>query len=273
MKKIFALSLITVLILVSCASAEVVGILGKLNVSEEQFRKDLKENFNNDVRTSFFTNEEMSKNREYRFYDSLMMMQLALAKGEIQSISVPDCIADFMVESDNSYNIKGFIQLRYPVVLAFGFTGKNALLHHLFNQALYSMENDGTLGKLILKYVNTIGTTRPQTVSIPKIDGAKSVKVALTGDLPPIDYVAEDGTPAGFNTAVLAEISRRLKINIEIIQVEAGSRASALISGRADCSFWFEGYSKGSEITFDAPEGLIFSKPYYSWHKYFYVGK
>jgi hypothetical protein len=73
---------------------------------------------------------------------------------------------------------------------------------------------------------------------MPVIDGAETIKVAVTGALPPMDYVAADGTPAGFNTALLAEISQRIGKNIELVVVDSVGRAAALASGTVDAVFW-----------------------------------
>ena len=73
---------------------------------------------------------------------------------------------------------------------------------------------------------------------MPLIEGAETIKVAITGLMPPIDYIAPDGTPAGFNTAVLAEISKRIGKNIELVQVNSLGRATALASGTVDVVFW-----------------------------------
>ena len=59
-------------------------------------------------------------------------------------------------------------------------------------------------------------------------------------DLPPIDYVAADGKAAGFNTALLAEIAKRLKINIKTVYVNTASRTASLSSGRSDVVFWYQ---------------------------------
>ena len=56
-----------------------------------------------------------------------------------------------------------------------------------------------------------------------------------------MDYVAADGTPAGFNTAILAEIGRRLQVNIKLVQVDSATRALALSSGMVDVVFWTKG--------------------------------
>jgi ABC-type amino acid transport substrate-binding protein len=62
-----------------------------------------------------------------------------------------------------------------------------------------------------------------------------------------MDYVAADGTPAGFNTAVLAEIGNRLGKNIEIVVVDSLGRAAALASGAVDAVFWTRTSSEAQE--------------------------
>ena len=47
-----------------------------------------------------------------------------------------------------------------------------------------------------------------------------------------------DGTFAGFNTAYLAEIGKRLDKNIKLVQVSSVGRATALSSGTVDVVFW-----------------------------------
>ena len=61
-----------------------------------------------------------------------------------------------------------------------------------------------------------------------------------------VSYVAANGTPAGFNTAVLAEIGKRLERNIELVQVDSVGRALALAQGNVDVAFWTRGASEGA---------------------------
>lgn len=63
----------------------------------------------------------------------------------------------------------------------------------------------------------------------------------MTGALPPMDYVSADGSFAGFNTAILAEIGKRLERNIELVQVDSLGRALALAQGNVDVVFWTRG--------------------------------
>ena len=126
------------------------------------------------------------------------------------------------------------------------------------------MKSDGTLDNLIKTYITDAKVGKIAKVEIPKFDGAQTIKVGVTGDLPPLDLVLEDGSPAGFNKAILAEIAKRLNKNIEIVHIDSGARAAALASNQIDVIFWaiipdLEGFPKD----IDKPEGVEFSVPYF----------
>ena len=108
----------------------------------------------------------------------------------------------------------------------------HAALRNEFNLAIAGMKEDGTLDALKASIMEL------DKVELPKIDNAETIRVGVTGDLPPIDYVDEAGIPAGFNTAVLAEISRRTGKNIELVSIESGARSLALSQGIVDVVFW-----------------------------------
>ena len=80
-------------------------------------------------------------------------------------------------------------------------------------------------------------TGEPVAIAFEQFEG-DPIKVAVTGSLPPMDYVAPDGSFAGFNTAVLSEIGKRLQKNIELVQVDSVGRALALAEGTVDVVFW-----------------------------------
>ncbi len=101
-----------------------------------------------------------------------------------------------------------------------------------FNQAISDMKADGTLDAL---KASIMDLNRTET---EKIDSAETIRVGVTGDLPPIDYVDAAGIPAGYNTAVLAEISKRIGKNIELVSIESGARSLALAQGEVDVVFW-----------------------------------
>lgn len=204
------------------------------------------------------------------FYDSMIAMQMALNKGEVDEIDLPEAVGEYMINTNPDYTIAA-IAVTKPIYFAFGFREKDgAALRDKFNGALQAMKADNTLAGLQMKYVANPGANKPEAVAFEKFDGAETIKVAVTGDLPPIDYVAADGTPAGFNTAILAEIGKRLKINIELLNVEAGARAASLSSGRADVVFWFQ-VRGGEGVQPDVPAGVILSESYYDWTKYLHI--
>ena len=133
------------------------------------------------------------------------------------------------------------------------------------NMVIKEMQSDGTLERLTKEYITAINAdTDPPAIELPHFDGADTIKVAVTGDLPPLDFVSADGKPAGFNTAVLAEIAKRMSKNIELVQVDSGARAAALTSKQVDVVFW--AIVPVSEIIpsdTDKPDGVILTEPYY----------
>ena len=138
---------------------------------------------------------------------------------------------------------------------------ENESLRDEFSNAIIDMKTDGTMDKLINEQIDALlngGEVKP--VTMPKIDSADTIKVAITGALPPMDYVAADGTPAGFNTAVLPEIIQRIGKNIELVVVDSIGRATALSSGTVDAVFWTrtnEMASKSKEVSDDERSSKI----------------
>ena len=199
-----------------------------------------------------------------------MMMQMALNKGDINSMVMPEFVGSYMLRNTHEYNLHGFVILRNPVALSFGFLEDKAELRDRFNSVLSDI-NKGKLGMLIRDYITGPYADNPPVVKFDNFDNAETITAAVTGDMPPLDYVDAAGTPAGFNTALLAEIGRRLHVNIKLVNVETGARAAALKSGRADVVFWIAVF--GENFRFDVPDGIIVSKPYYGWDKVYFIGK
>ena len=195
------------------------------------------------------------------FYDSLDAMLMGLTSGEVTALSVPDCTARYLcaandqVEQPNLYHpekAEGFTQDLLSVLsngYSFMMLEENSDLKDQFDQAIAEMKSDGTLDELIQTYItDTAESGEPEAIEFEQFEG-DPIKVAVTGSLPPMDYVAADGTPAGFNTAVLAEIGKRLEKNIELVQVDSVGRALALAQGNVDVVFWTRGMSESGVNT------------------------
>ncbi len=122
---------------------------------------------------------------------------------------------------------------------------------------------DGTLDKLAKDYLEdeTIWADMP-VVSARGAEEWPAVNVAVTGGIPPFDYVSGDGTPAGFNTALLAALSEALQISFNPVVVETDARMLALSSQKVDLLFWVSGTNE--ELV--SNDKLLFSQPYHTEH-------
>ena len=202
-----------------------------------------------------------------KFYDSLKVMQLGMESGEIQAISTYKSVADYLVAKNNKFEIVPHDALnKLSDYFCFAVRKDETALKIDIDKAINEMKADGTLDKLIDEYITNVDKEKdPPKVELPKFIGADTIKVGVTGDLPPLDLILPDNSPSGFNTAMLAEISKRLGKNIAIVQIETGARAAALESKLIDVVFWvivpFGGNGVPSDI--DTPEGMELSEPYF----------
>ena len=227
-----------------------------------------------------FLVELVKTRRVIHFYDSLLSMQMALRSGKIDEIALPEAVGTYLLSNNSRYDVQFSLNMM-PSTISFGFKRGNTSLQKEFNSAIASMKKDGTLARLEKDYITDLGAEEPERVEFAEFKGAKTIRAAVTGDLPPIDYIGADGRPAGYNTAVLSEIGKRLKKNIRIISVEAGGRSAALASERADVVFWYrntEGMKAPKKANIkgfmkDSVEGVIMSDPYYEWDVDLVIGR
>ena len=255
----------------SFAAVTKVGALSKLNMSEQEFQNFV-EALQASGRNKIFSAGQYDVFIPV-FYDSLLSMQMALNAGDIHEMILPEAVAEYVMNVNDSYEILSIARIA-PASLALGFRkDDDPALRSKFNEALLSMKADGALAILRAKYIDEAGLDAPEPVEFEKYENIDTtIKVAVTGDLPPIDFIAADGTPAGFNTAVLAELAKRMKVNIQLVNIESGARAAALASKRADVVFWFE-FTKGVDVQPDIPEGIVLSETYYTWNEMLFLKK
>jgi ABC-type amino acid transport substrate-binding protein len=242
------------------------------------------------------------------FYDTLDAMLMALEAGDISAAEVPQCTTDYLCARNDKLTTRGSFDLSgadyftkmvaYRLGVGFSFltTEDKTALRDELDAALTEMKADGTLDALIQTYITDAVSGEPEPVEFTKTDG-ETIHVAVTGALPPMDFVAADGTPAGFNTAILAELGKRMNKNFELVVVDSVGRATALASGQVDLVFWTNGKDgradgrkeaverresgqeteeqralleaidgkKGSGRRFkDVPDGTITTQPYFS---------
>ena len=130
------------------------------------------------------------------------------------------------------------------------------------DSAINILHENGILKSLEEKWVTNLPTSNePAHTNIPKIEGAKTIYIGVTGDFPPLDYIAADGRPAGYNIATLTEIGKILKINLEFVSIESLARYAALGSKKIDVIFFnLQAISKFSDEI--ANKNMISTIPY-----------
>ena len=271
MKKFFAALCAACMLISGCGGSDkpdspannkektTIGVISHLNASEIEYNELMKK------LEGMYRPSKANISAEYKYFDKMNDMQLALEAGQIEMLSTYQNVADYMIQrSDNKEILPSERHLEDS--FCFALRKGDTVLQNELNKAIKSMIADGTLANLAKQYITDLKDgSDPPAVPITQIEGAETIKVAVTGDLPPFDLVLADGTPAGYSTAVLSEISRRIGKNIEIIDVDSVARASILTSKGADVVFWVS-VPKDSTLlpnNIDQPDGIIVSEPYY----------
>jgi len=170
------------------------------------------------------------------YYDSLTGMSLALNAGKIDYMSVPDITAAYLAERNAELSkTEGLVTYGLQMAVL----PERAQLRDRLSEAISALRDDGTLDELARQWIEDLPVGgEPAAGKPPSFAGAETIKVGVTGDLPPLDYVSADGQPGGYNVALLSAIGNELGVNIELVPVACGARAAALGSGAVDALFW-----------------------------------
>ena len=236
---------------------EKVGMLTRSNLDEKQVDDHMK-NFN--------SSHGVITSQQTTYYNNLNSMQMGLTSGSIDTIRTYGSVANYMTGRNSELAIKDSQTVKLVDNFSCAMREGDTELKSEFDAAINSMKKDGTLNNLVEKFIKNLKPNEePPAVAMPQIAGADTIKVGVTGDLPPLDLILADGTPAGFNTAVLAEISQRIGKNIELVTIESNARAAALTSETVDVIFWTvtpEGESP-LPANSDTPAGVALTQSYY----------
>ena len=116
---------------------------------------------------------------------------------------------------------------------------KDSGLKEQVDQALDELETTGVLVELIETWLSDEALQQdPQPEELETIPGAETIRVGISGTLPPMDYATADGKPGGFNVALFGEISKLLGKNVEFVTIDLDAKFMALSSGTIDLFFW-----------------------------------
>ena len=116
---------------------------------------------------------------------------------------------------------------------------KGSDLKEQVDRALEELEANGVLAELIETWLSDEALRQdPKPEDLEEIPDAETIRVGISGTLPPMDYAAADGKPGGFNVALFGEISKLLGKNVEFVTIDPDAKFMALSSGTIDLFFW-----------------------------------
>ena len=233
-----------------------IGRLSKLNITEDELNEVLK-----DIMVDSICNR-------YVFYDTMNDMIMALNRGDIVALETDQNTVRYIASRND--NIVDRPPYMNPNMLIFCMLlrEEDAGLRDQISACIAEMNEDGSIEALKQTYIEgVIAGEDPGAIEPQVFQDAKTIRVAVTGDRPPMDYVSAGGEPMGFNTALIAEVAKRLELNVEMVNVSCAARGIALATGVCDIVFWmevgdFENW-EGADFE-DQPENTVVTEPYMS---------
>lgn len=175
--------------------------------------------------------------KEVVYFNRGMDALTALKTGKIDAAPMHQFAADYLLKrNEDLKSIPVKEQFEGGVIMAVRLEDQS--LKAELDSAITILKENGTLKALEEEWVTNLpATDEPSNKEIPKIEGAKTIYVGVSGDYPPLDYIAADGLPAGFNVAILSEIGKLLNVNFEFVSLETQARFAALTSKKIDVIF------------------------------------
>ena len=233
-----------------------IGRLSKLNITEDQL---------NDVLKDIMVNSICNR---YVFYDTMTDMLMALNRGDIVVLETDQNTVRYIASRNEHIVDRPPYMNPNMLVFCMLLRADDAELRDQISSCITEMTEDGTIETLKQSYIeNVIAGEEPGAIQPENYPDARTIKVAVTGDRPPMDYVSAGGEPIGFNTAMITEIAKRLNMNVKLVNVSTQARGMALATSVCDIVFWmevgdFENW-EGANLE-DQPENTVVTAPYLS---------
>ena len=188
----------------------------------------------------------------------------ALKSGKIDGYPSHQFVADYLLKRDTQVVSIPVLDVPIEGHAVMAVRTEDFKLKAMLDSAIIILRDKGTISALEQEWITNLPAENEPTFNeIPVIEGAPSYYVGVTGDLPPLDYVASDGFPAGFNVALLSEIGKILNVNFKFVSLETQARFTALASKKIDvifCHFQSANTEYFKELE---NEGWIATQPYF----------
>jgi polar amino acid transport system substrate-binding protein len=199
--------------------------------------------------------------REVQFFNRPSDVIAAITAGKIDGAPCMSFVAEYYVKRNSGLKIVEAIKA-FPVDIVMMLRAEDSLFRDSLDSAITILQENGTLDSLKETWVTNLpATNEPSNTEVFRMEGARTLYVGVSGDYTPLDYIAADGRPAGFNVALLSEISKLLHVNFELVSVETQAKFSALGSKKIDVVF-SQTYSQQMASLFS--EKLVMTRSYFS---------
>ncbi|MBQ6972641.1 MAG: transporter substrate-binding domain-containing protein [Synergistaceae bacterium] len=191
MKKHAVTALVLALVSAAIAHADAarIGVLAPIGMNEDDVLRWSENVAEAEGKPAPFTNTNTIV-----IFDNMTDMLMALRSGRIDRFSVGIYTAQYTAARNK--NLALIDHHHNPILglsLAMREEDKPKML--AVNLAINDMKSDGTLERLIRE--NVLVSGEPAAADFPVIEGSGVMRVAVTGDLPPVDYFDPAGRPAG----------------------------------------------------------------------------
>ena len=208
----------------------------------------------------------------YRGVSGIDELLYELKSGRADVICCPDVTSEYLlrteeglcsvqVPEDTSNGVEGGGRLSFAMALR---PEDEALCAEL-NAAITELEEDGTLKALRVAYVDA--EVPLDLYEKGQRSGQKTLYVGVTGTVPPLDRVDEEGVPCGFSVAFLEELGKRTGYRFETVLITPKDSFTVLKSGKVDLLFSY-GTSRN---TTPGKKDYLVTKGYYTMQEYAYL--
>lgn len=199
--------------------------------------------------------KENSGNTTVIRYNKTQEAVLALTQGKIDAVIVDSQPAAAYVQNNNDLKIVdvGFEPEDYALVIA---KNRNDLKHEV-EQAIAELKNNGVLAKIVDSYIGPEGNRSPRYApeQIPDDHFVGKLRVGTNATFPPYEFF-EGGKTVGIDIDIMRAISDKMKMRMEIVEMEFDSIIMAVQTGKIDIG------AAGFTITEERKKNVDFSTPY-----------
>jgi ABC-type amino acid transport substrate-binding protein len=186
------------------------------------------------------------------YYNNTADMVYALKSGKIEGFLGDEPVVRSLVASNTGigYFKKKVQDDQYGV----GISKKKPELKQIIDEALTRYRQDGTLKKVDTAWFGTDESLKKMPE--PKTGARGTVRVAVSPDTPPLDYI-KDGEVTGYEPYLVRKILQDAGYTVTFITMDFGGLMPALASGKADIII------STITITEERKKSLLFSEPDY----------